>query len=617
MGHLLRVLSRGLLFIALAAISAPLIQAQGPADLNANSETSTDAAKPTPSPLPDSPHTAATTSDNWQGTVSIYGWFPGMHGTVGAFGHDTSVHMPFSDLFHYLKGVIPIAVEADKGRLVIPLDFFWVKLGDDKDLPFTDPNQTYVRLNMTQSIFTPKLGYRILDKDRLKIDLLGGIRYWYVGQDLSLQPSGYHRSDSASWVDGVGGARFIVPLGSKASIWIAGDAGAGGASLDYQAVGLFTYSLTRRLGLGLGWRYLDVNYRGNHQFIYDTAQTGALAGVYFNWGTKPPAPLSSSCTVSPTQVNAGEPVSATISTANFNPKHTVTYRWSAPGARISGSGTTASVDTAGLAPGNYTVTGTATDEKEKKNNSTICNATFAVLQPPQHPPVASCSANPSTVKAGGSSTISVNASSPDGAGLSYAYSSTGGSIAGSGNTATLDTTSAQPGSAITATATVTDTRGLTASCTAIVNVLTPPATVQQVQEVAECKFVNPAKPARVDNECKAVLDDLALRIQREPNGKFVIVGYTDEQESVTATQLGAQRAVNVKYYLVEGEGRQGVDPSRLEARTGVIKDKSAKVYLVPPGAQFQEASTPVDESKIKPQSRTAPAPSHKNKAAAP
>ena len=62
--------------------------------------------------------------------------------------------------------------------------------------------------------------------------------------------------------------------------------------MDYQVVGLFTYKFNPWLGLGLGWRYLDVDYRGNHQFIYDVAQTGALAGLYFTFPVKPPIPPS-------------------------------------------------------------------------------------------------------------------------------------------------------------------------------------------------------------------------------------------------------------------------------------------------------------------------------------
>jgi len=575
-----KTVSTSVLAITLATPLGAWAQAQGPAPPSVTTESS--ATPEPPAALPDSPHPSATTSDNWHGAISIYGWFGGLHGTVGAVGHDTSVHVPFSDLFHYLKGIIPIAVEVDKGRFVMPIDFLWMKLGDTKDHPFTDLDQTGVDLHITQSLLTPKFGYRILDNEKFKIDALAGIRYWHIGQNLALQPSGFNHGETANWVDGLGGARFIVPLGEKAAVTASGDAGGGGASLDYQVIGLLTYKFSPKLGLGLGWRYLYVDYTGKHQFIYNTATSGPLAGLFYAFGGKPPTPLTSSCTASPTQVNVGEPVSATISTQNFNPKHTVAYKWRAPGAKVSGSGTTATVDTSGLAPGSYTVTGTATDEKQKTNNSTSCNATFAVAQPPQHPPVASCSASPGTVKAGDTVTVSVNASSPDGANLNYSYVASSGSITGSGSTATLDTTGAQPGSTVTTTATVTDGRGLTTSCTAMVNVLALPLTVQEVKEVGECKFVNPKKPGRVDNECKAVLDDIALRIQSEPNGQFVIVGYADEEETIKITQLGAQRAVNVKYYLVQGEGGQRIDASRLEPRTGMAKVKSVRIYYVPP-----------------------------------
>lgn len=602
-----RVLS-GLIVAALTiTVLAPMALA-GPADLSAANPP----AAAEPAPLPDTP-SKGQASDGWRGNISVYGWFPGIHGTAGPTDHQVSVHAPFSDVFHFLKGNIPVAVEFDKGRWVIPIDFFWVKLGDYRTIPINDFNQTSAKLHVTESIFTPKFGYRVLDGEHLKIDALAGIRYWYVGQTLSLQPSGFSRTASSNWVDGLGGMRFILPLGEKASITAAGDVGAGGANLDYQALGLFMYNFTPKLGLGLGWRYLDVDYSGNHRMIYDVAQSGALAGMYFNFGGKPTPPPAASCSVAPTQVMAGEPVKASISTQNFNPKHTVGYKWAASNAKISGTGETATVDTAGLAPGTYTVTGTATDEKEKKNNSASCTATYTVLQPPPPPPpTASCSASPQTVKAGDPATISVNANSPDGSPLTYAYSATSGSINGSGASATLDTASAQPGSTITATATVTNGHGQSANCTAMVNVLTPPVVVQEAKEIAECKFMNPKKPWRVDNECKAVLDDVALRIQREPNGSLVVVGYAEEEEVVTYDQLGSQRAVNVKYYLTAGEGKQHVDAAMVKPVKGSKPSKSTKIYFVPNGASFTpEETVSIDESVVKGQPSNAPGPKPK------
>ena len=609
--------------VLLSVLSCIPVLAQGPEDLTIANVATADAAPAPqtaaapdsdPPPPPPPPPPASVSSDNWRVAVSIYGWFPGMHGTIGALGHNAGVHMPFSDLFHFLKGVIPIAVEADKGRFVMPIDFLWIRMGDDRALPLTDLGQTSINLHFTQSILTPKIGYRILDGEHLKIDALAGIRYWYVSQKLALVPSGLSTTQSTNWVDGLGGARFIFPLASKAAIMVSGDAGGGGASLDYQVIGLFTYKFTPKLGLGLGWRYLDVDYRGKHQFIYDTAQTGALAGFFLEFGGKPPVPPSASCSVSPTEIWAGDPVTATVSTQNFNPRHTITYNWNSTGGKVAGTGTTANVDTAGLAPGSYSVRATATDAKEKKNNVATCDASFTVKQP--HPPQATCSASPDTVKSGDPSTLTVTASSPDNFPLTYAWSSSAGTVSGTGTSATLDTAGAPQGSAITTTATVTDSRGLSTTCNASINVLSAPVVVSEATEVAECNFNDDKRPGRVDNECKAVLDDVALRIQREPSGKFVIVGYAEDEETVKMTQLGAQRAVNVKYYLTEGESKRGVDASRLEPRTGVVKSRSVKIYFVPSGATLKEESTVVDETQVQPQPRNAPAPRRKSKAAA-
>jgi len=587
--------------------------AQGPAEVTAATPaTVADPLPPTPQPQAS---TASSSDDGWRGQIAIYGWFPGIHGTVGVLGHDAGIHVPFSDIFHTLKGIIPIAVELDKGHFVMPVDFFWVKLGDDRGLPFNELGQTSVNIHLTESIFTPKIGYRLVDAEHFKIDALAGIRYWYVGQNLTLEPSGVGNSRSANWVDGLGGARFIVPLGEKASITAAGDAGAGGANLDYQAVGLLNYNFTPKWGAAIGWRYLYVNYRpADHLFIFNTTMTGLVAGVSYNFGGKPSVPPTAACSASPTEVWAGDPVTANITTQNFNPKHTITYAWSSIGAKISGTSTTGNVDTAGLAPGSYSVTGTATDAKEKKNNVASCNASFTVKTP--HPPVANCSASPDTVKAGESSTVTINASSPDNFPLSYAWSSTTGHISGTGTSATLDSTGAPAGAPITATATVSDSRGLSTTCNATVNVLSPPAVLNEVSEIGECKFMDPKRPSRVDNACKAVLDDVAMRIQREPNGKFVVVGYTDEEESVSLTQLGAQRAVNIKYYLVNGEGGTQIDAARIDVRTsGTVKEKGAKVYFVPSGATFTEETAVVDETQIKAQARNAPAPKKKGRKA--
>jgi hypothetical protein len=50
---------------------------------------------------------------------------------------------------------------------------------------------------------------------------------------------------------------------SKASIDILGDAGEGGATLDYQIAGFVNYQVKPKIALQGGWRYLTVHYGNN------------------------------------------------------------------------------------------------------------------------------------------------------------------------------------------------------------------------------------------------------------------------------------------------------------------------------------------------------------------
>ena len=320
-------------------------------------------------------------------------------------------------------------------------------------------------------------------------------------------------------------------------------------------------------------------------------------GLVFNWGGAPALTPSASCSVQPTEVMVGEPVTVTVSTTNFNPKHTLTYGWSGNG--VSGNDTTVKIETASAAPGSYTVTVHVTDPKTKNNNEASCSANYTVKPlPPKNPPTISCSASPSTVQAGGTSTITCNATSPDGVPVTVSnWTSSAGTISGTDNTATLNTTGAAPG-AITVNATATDTRGLTAQGTTQVMVENPPPPPPQASKLSQCDFPNEKKPWRVDNTCKAVLDDVAKNLQQNPDNKLIIVGNADPAEK--RKNLAAERAVDSKAYLTGGEAKQGIDPSRIEVRVGSGGTKTAEYWIVPSGANFDSAGTQtVDETKVK------------------
>jgi hypothetical protein len=322
------------------------------------------------------------------------------------------------------------------------------------------------------------------------------------------------------------------------------------------------------------------------------------AGLVWNAGYPSIVVPAASCSVQPSEVMVGEPVTATASASNFNPKHPLTYNWSSTGGKVTSKDATATIDTNGAAGGSYTVTSRITDPKVKKGGEASCTANFTVKEPPKNPPTMSCSANPTSVQAGTASTISCTCTSPDNVPVTVnGWTASGGSISGSDGTATLNTTGASAGP-ITVSATCTDSRGLTASASTQVTVEVPPPPPPQASKLSECEYPNPKKRWRVDNTCKAVLDDVAQRMQHDPDAKLVIVGNAEPTEK--RKNLAGERAVDAKAYLSGGEAKQAIDAGRIEVRTGSAGTKTAEFWVVPAGATFSgEGTQPVDESKVK------------------
>jgi outer membrane protein OmpA-like peptidoglycan-associated protein len=528
-----------------------------------------------------SQYPTGSTGGDWRVGISIYGWFPGLHGNLGALGHNASIHVPFTDVFHTLKGIVPIAVEADKGRFVMPVDFLWMKLGVDNGIPINDFGQTSIRTDLTESIFTPKVGFRLLNSDHLKFDALGGIRYWYLSLDNSLQPSGVGNSRSTQWVDGLGGGRFILPFGEKASVTVAGDAGAGGSNLDYQILGLLNINFTPKLGLAVGWRYLDEDYQPTtNQFVFDTVTSGAIAGFGYNFGGKPPIPPTVSCAASPAQVYPGDPVTVTATPEGLNPKLNTLYTWSGDG--VTGNGTTASVNTSASKPATYTVQGTLKEGKPGKEGLkpwqlANCSATYTVKE--FEPPTLSCSANPTDLKPGDSSTVTCQGVSPQNRPLTYTYQASAGTISGSGTTATYSSTGASSGPA-QITGTVSDDKGHTATANATVNIQAPPpppppepspeliarlslhsiwfATAQPTEKHPEGGLLDSQQATLT-----SLATDFKTYLQLKPDGRLTLTGHADPRGTPEFNQkLSERRVARTKAFLVE----QGVPEANIDTQ---------------------------------------------------
>jgi outer membrane protein OmpA-like peptidoglycan-associated protein len=286
------------------------------------------------------------------------------------------------------------------------------------------------------------------------------------------------------------------------------------------------------------------------------------------------------------------------------------------------------VATAALAPGSYTVKCNVKEGKPGKEGLKpweIADSSASFTVKAFEPPTISCSASPSTIKPGETSTITAVGMSPQNRPLTYSYTAASGTISGSGASAAFASTGAPTG-AVGITCNVSDDKGQVATATTSVTISAPyVAPVPHTQALCSITFEKDSKrPARVDNEAKACLDEVALDLQKQSDAKAVLVGNSTAAEkapkkgrkSAKVEDLASQRAVNTKDYLVT---EKGIDASRVSVATGTTDGQKVEDYLVPAGATFTadvSGTTAIDESAVKPQARKPLAAAHKKHKAA-
>ena len=247
-------------------------------------------------------------------------------------------------------------------------------------------------------------------------------------------------------------------------------------------------------------------------------------------------------------------VTATASDPDNDP---LTYTWSASGGRVDGTGAQVRWLSAGTAAGTYTVSAHVDDGR---GGVATCSADIRVEPKPNRPPTIACSANPSSVFAGERVHITCNASDPDGDPLTYTWRANAGRITGNGPEGTLTRPDYRPELTRSPTR-VDDGRGGAADASTAVTVKAVPPP-PQASKINECAFGKPLS-TRIDNVCKRILDDVALRLQNEPRASAVIIGYSDPKER-NPRQVAGDRGTNAVKYL----GEKGIDASRVTTRTG-------------------------------------------------
>jgi len=390
-----------------------------------------------------------------------------------------------------------------------------------------------------------------------------------------------------------GGVKINGPV-AQPLFWGWGVTGGGGLDI---VLPFFNHRFAFR-AIQADWQYSQVVYgplvlpQGTHGGFGEIDAMKVSAGLVVRFGdARGPGPVQLGCSVDPGNAYPGDPMKIVGTTLNTDPRRPQTVTWQTNGGKIIGTGLYPALDTTGMKAGEYIIHGHIS-QGPKARQQADCEAPFSVRA--YEPPTITCTATPNVANSGTDIAVSTSGGSPQNRPLTYSYSATEGQITGNGATATLSTAGLSPTS-IVITCNVVDDQGQSATATADVKINAPtPPVVISTQQLCSLDFKrDKRRPARVDNEAKGCLDDIALTLNKQTDANLVLVGnfLAPEKEDIAA-----QRILNARQYLSQ---EKGIDPSRIELRIGDTPDKTATTTLVPPGAIFNAIGTHTfDASKI-------------------
>ena len=223
--------------------------------------------------------------------IAPYLWAIGLDGEQTVKGNTSDIDMSFGDILDMTNFAGQFHFEAKKGKWGLFIDPLYASLSADADIGPLD-------VDVDVDLFIIELGgfYRFHEwasvDDQYKsiaFDLLGGVRYTYMGVDMEIKGGGPFGADidideDVDWLDPFIGLRCQVGLTEKLSLNLRGDIGGfniGDASdVAWKLVGLLGYQLKPNTTLYVGYGALDMDY-DDGDFGFDVNTSGPMIGVAF------------------------------------------------------------------------------------------------------------------------------------------------------------------------------------------------------------------------------------------------------------------------------------------------------------------------------------------------
>jgi hypothetical protein len=220
---------------------------------------------------------AADSGNGWKTDVTPYAWLAGVNGDITINGLSAHISESFSDIPDVLDFGGMLVVESTKDRAAILFDTAYVKLSDSR---------ASTSLNMTESVTELAGAYTAIvpESTGLALDVLAGIRFWYVKNEVGIL--GLGQAGSHDWLDQFLGARARWALMKNLRLVLRGDVGGFGveSKWSWNAIGTIQYGFSDRFSAVAGYRALYGHYElgdSYNKFEYSASLAGPIIGASF------------------------------------------------------------------------------------------------------------------------------------------------------------------------------------------------------------------------------------------------------------------------------------------------------------------------------------------------
>ena len=237
---------------------------------------------------------AAQETDKWQYEATIYLWLPTIDGslkyTLPGSGGDV-LPIDTSKILDSLNMTFMGAFEARYNKLSFFTDFVYLDLSNGKNtvVPIGQEEiNVYTDLGLTGWMITGMAGYDVMQTDRVRLAVIGGLRYFTLDADANLSLTGPGPLDpqtslsrSIDLWDGIVGVRGAFMLNEHWYLPYYVDIGTGDSDLTWQLFGGIGYMFNWG-DIKLGYRYLKYDQDDN-EFLQDFEFYGPILGVGFRF----------------------------------------------------------------------------------------------------------------------------------------------------------------------------------------------------------------------------------------------------------------------------------------------------------------------------------------------